>query len=67
MGDLIRFPMQDGEADGDWTWKATPDKCAGVMHVFQAVPGPCECGEEFWGPNGLEDADSDVIGIHHVA
>jgi len=70
MGDLIRFPIPDGEAtpDGDVVFSMTPTKCGGKMHVFQVIPGRCQCGEEFWGPEGLEaPSDPENYGIHYVA
>jgi len=70
MDDVIRFPIPDGEAtpDGDLVWNMTPTKCGGKLHFFQVVPGACECGQEFWGPNGLEQPqDETAFGIHYVA
>jgi hypothetical protein len=70
MGELIQFPIPDGEAtpDGDLVMQAYPSECGGKMHVFVVVPGRCQCGQELWGADGLEaPLDDEAIGIHYVA
>jgi len=71
MGDVVElFPQQDGEStpEADVVMLDTPTTmCEGILHVFAAVPGPCMCGEETWGPYGLDDPTDNAIGIHHVA
>ena len=29
-------------------------ECTGGIHVFDAVPGTCKCGENFWDPQAPE-------------
>lgn len=75
MGELIElFPSgqppeeQPGRdhlsLDLDAIREPFPHTCAGVLHVFDAVPGRCQCGEELWTPEGL--LDSQHIGLHQV-
>jgi hypothetical protein len=36
------------------------EKCEGIIHVFESVPGRCQCGEELWA-----EISDDAVGIHH--
>lgn len=43
-----------------------PHTCFGVMHVFDAVPGRCQCGTEYWTPEGMLDPP-EAIGLHEAS
>lgn len=42
----------------------SPTTCHGIMHVFDAVPGPCQCGSELWTSRGTLEGTPDAIGLH---
>jgi hypothetical protein len=43
-----------------------PTTCGGVMHIFDVVPGRCQCGTKFWNLDGtLEPTQVEgTFGIH---
>jgi len=61
MGEMIPFPERREEEP------RLPFTCGGVIHVFDAVPGRCQCGEEFWTPSGELAPPTDAFGVHEVS
>lgn len=68
MGEVIEFPLHRRFAteppnDAVLDRVALMDKCDGVIHVFDEVPGWCKCGENEWKPD--HSIEPEGIGIHH--
>lgn len=56
MGELIEFPLHrrfENEPPNDSVLDRVvqTDECSEYIHVFDAVPGRCKCGENEWMPD----------------
>jgi hypothetical protein len=65
MGDVIRFPLERVRPPEHEVEILGPmDECAGLIHVFNEVPGRCKCGQNEWTPEHTIEPDG--IGLHGV-
>lgn len=65
MADVIPFPERRRPAV-EVDVLGPMDECSGLIHVFNEVPGRCQCGENEWLPDHTLEPKGDAIGLHAV-
>lgn len=47
-GEIIPFPRRPLNDPPVWSDGKIQDRCDDLVHVWEEVPGRCQCGERLW-------------------